>query len=308
MAPGPVELFARSQDYGLTARIGGELRAGQLTPLDVPLAQGPTIVGLLSDRAGAPQEGLQLTARDLGGDVTRQARSDAEGRYRIEHLYPGRYQLQIAAGRRRAALLTREVEVGVGEVRLDLRVPSGARVTGRVLDGKGQPVVGALVAAAVGGDTRFFTETKEDGAYALEDLPADTYRIFVRKRGKEALLGLSEELSLRAGEVREGLELVARRPARVLGVVVDGQGQPMAEVSVRARGTNAPVTRRDECDAEGKFELGPFYDGEYRLSVDQDDLRLLAAKRGVAKLVAERATVQVLNGQDQRCTLRVRAE
>ena len=308
LSPGPVELFARSRDYELTARIQGELRARQLTALDLPMAEGPTIVGVLRDRAGAPQEGLELTARDLAGDATRRARSDAEGRYRIEHLYPGRYELQVAAGRRRAALLTEEVEVGVGETQLDLSVPRGARVTGRVLNGAGEPVPEALVAAAVGGDTRVFTQTGPDGAYALEDLPADTYRIFVRKRGEESLLGLSEELSLSAGDLREGLQLIARRPARVRGVVLDGRGQPLAEVSVRARASDAPVTRRGRCDAEGEFELGPCYDGEYRLSVDPDDLRLLAAKRGVAKLVAEPARVEVREGQDQRCTLRVRAE
>ena len=56
-----------------------------------------TLYGTVTDRTGAIVPGAQVTAKNLGTNLTRTAETNAEGQYRMEFLPIGSYSLEVAA-------------------------------------------------------------------------------------------------------------------------------------------------------------------------------------------------------------------
>jgi protocatechuate 3,4-dioxygenase beta subunit len=306
LRPGPVELFARSEDYALTVRTTGSAAAGELTVQDLVLVEGPRIEGVLRDPAGEPLAGLRVNAREKGGDVNRRSeRTGEDGRFVVKNLYPGRYELRVGGDRRwGASRITLEVEVVAGLLEQDITVPYGSGISGVVRDDKGKPVAKANVFAIVGRDYRGATRTNEKGEFRFEEqLPQGTYQLFVRV-GDDRMVGL-KEVVLSQGASLDDVELIARRPARMRGRVLDPQGQGLAGVVIEVHGGSSPVQRRATTSDDGSFEIGPLYDGDYELEAAEGPLLLLARKWAVERVQVEGFRFRIDAGRDLRRDLRV---
>jgi len=293
LSAGPVDVFARSDDYAYTCRCRLEVVPGRLTVQDVVLEEGPRIAGVVTDPTGAPLEGVTVRAHGVDGEVRREAESDAEGRYEVEHLYPGAYRLFVPRRDERMRPRVEErVEVSSGVVERDLVVPNGAVVAGVVRGPDGQPLEGAWVFAIVGEEYRGRQETGEDGAYRIAGLDPGSYRVFVRVDGDR--LVATSEVEVGRDAAIEGYDLVARAPARLRGRLVDPDGQPLAGIPLSLRALGHPVFRRETTDETGAFDVGPLYDGDYELTADEGALALLATKRGAEaiRLAPLRLTVR----------------
>lgn len=298
---GDATLFARSEDYGLSVRSTTVVVPGVLAVRDLVLAEGPRIEGVLHSASGEALGDMNVVARGKVGDVVRRGKSDKDGRFTVKNLYPGRYELQVGGGGRgwgpRRALLTHELEVTVGTATVELTVPDPVALAGTVRDGNGDVVDRANVYAIVGEDYRGQGRTDKAGRFELKDLPADSYRLFVRV-GDDRLVGLGAA-ELREGETLDDLELIVRPPAKLRGQVLDSAGRPAVGVVLDVRGGGASPVRRDATtDAEGRFELGPLYDGSYELKAREGSLALLALKLQVETLKLEAFTFEVNQGQD----------
>jgi protocatechuate 3,4-dioxygenase beta subunit len=121
--------------------------------------------------------------------------TDAEGRYELTQLSPGRYQLkarrggyvEVAYGQRRPFERGRPVELSEGAVlqNIDFALPPGAVVTGRVVDENGEPVALAYVSLArrryVDGAKRLAVEsggsTDDRGEFRIFGVPPGDYVI-----------------------------------------------------------------------------------------------------------------------------------
>jgi len=293
---GELELFVRSEDYGHTARETVVVQAGASIALDVVVREGPKIKGVLRDSEGEPLADLVVRARSEEGEVRREGKTDADGRYTVANLYPGRYTVSVSAGRRRAGLIERELDVGEVDLVLDLVVPSGGTLQGRVVGPDGAPIAEASVYAIVEEDYRGQAQTDAEGVFALADLPADTYRLFVRV-GEDRLVGSIEQIHVRQGEAREDVVVVARPPATLRARLLDSAGTPIVGAVIEASAVGSPVQRRGRTDADGRVELGPLYDGGYRLTVREGGLALAARKLGVHELTVDPLTVRI-EGRD----------
>ena len=162
------------------ASVSGRVRDGER---GLP---GVTVM-LISGNVGP--EGLKARAR---------AKTDAEGRYRMAGVAPGRYHVLPVAptyvvrdmteygtpGKPLTLLAGEEVSD------VDFRVERGAVITGRVTDGDGNPVIAEAVTIAPADNktpqaTAFHrvdprdTSTDDRGVYRIYGLPAGRYRVSV---------------------------------------------------------------------------------------------------------------------------------
>ncbi|HEX8557812.1 MAG TPA: carboxypeptidase-like regulatory domain-containing protein [Pyrinomonadaceae bacterium] len=184
LALAPVARPAAPAQTAAPASVAGRIREGERGVAGVTVA-------LLS---AEPAQRFRAAAR---------ARTDAEGRYLLQNVAPGRYQIAPYApayvveglgdnyppGRPLTLLPGDEVKD------MDFRVERGGVITGRVTDGDGAPVVGEMVnvsPADAAGEQRpggVFDQrdrmTDDRGVYRVYGLPPGRYRVSVGQVGED---------------------------------------------------------------------------------------------------------------------------
>lgn len=176
--------------------------SGRVTVAGKP-APGVTIV--LTTRLSDPSNFFGLMYQSAG---TFKSRTGEDGTYRVDSLAAGRYQIVVLAPAMVSASNvsdTRVTSISEGEQveGIDFELIPGGVVTGRVTDGKGRPVIGAIVdftdeaggsprqserglSQLMGGSTY---RTDDRGVYRLFGLPAGRYVISVATSELEKLIG-----------------------------------------------------------------------------------------------------------------------
>jgi RNA polymerase sigma-70 factor (ECF subfamily) len=203
-------------------------------PLQLRLG-GPavlTLSGAVSDEGGGPIAGARVivTGRSQTGFM---AVTSASGAYRLVLPENASDVVALADG---YAPARRTYRLD-GSESVDLHLPPGARLSGRVLSG-GRPVPGALVRlmpATIAGPRDHWerqTSTDAEGVFELRDLPAVGFRPFVR-HGTLVVMQERPLLSLRAG-AEEKVEFVLEAGVTVRGRVRDpgGRALPKARLSL----------------------------------------------------------------------------
>jgi hypothetical protein len=270
---------------GFLPVVGQDIQLPRGEPLILRLSRGATLKGSLNDpdgnpvadgivtvryRGGAregasglgelgviagpvppiPPPGARIQPSTLaGGGLATSGVSDAQGRFALAGLQPGR-ELRVVAehpGFERAESEWLLPDAPLPELRLVLR--PGCQLAGQILDESGRPVEGAQVTASGerGSETRT-TVADRFGRYSLGGLAAGRrVTVSASSPGRGAA---SRTLSLRLA--RQELDLVLE-PAlgRVEGVVYAPGRLPLAGASVRIKGGRSGVTT----DAAGRFEL-----------------------------------------------------
>jgi hypothetical protein len=252
-------------------------------------------------QAGGPLAGATVSVEadrgDPGGFVPfgrgPSARTDAEGRFRIEGLEPGEVTLVVTHPSRAMPARIEDELVGTDERReLALAV---AAVRGRVVDRDGRPVAGARVRArrlgrgggspvvggmlmvssgsgsvvSFGGDDVDGAVTDEDGRYELFGLTPET-ELEVVATAPFAEEGRSEAFEVAPDEVREGLDLELEPAGAVALRVTDAEGAPAGSALVRAEflGTDEDVgTRTEFVPDSGELELDGLRPGPWRIAL-----------------------------------------
>ena len=241
---------------------GVAIRAGQVTALTVQAHQGAVVAGRVLDPDGAPLAGasvamiyLDLSRVLFSADGrTEPLRTDAEGRFRLEHVAAGRVAI-VAAADDLAPSNIEELAVVDGGVYDDvlLQVGVGAPVTGLVLDDRDQPVAGAEV------EVRPF-ERPDDPQFMKVMLKVRRVSATTDASGRFLVRGMTgERLVIQASKpgyttaIAAGLELddpeiVVRvqRGVTIRGRVVTGQGEeqrPVTRFRVETRSREIPTDR-----------------------------------------------------------------
>ncbi|MEO0653168.1 MAG: carboxypeptidase-like regulatory domain-containing protein, partial [Planctomycetota bacterium] len=293
-------LVATHRDHAPTLVEGVTVEAEAVPePLEIVLASGATLTGVVEDLRDRPvADALVMAASPSDGDPGAsgglyQARTDAQGRYRIERMSAGSY---FVVNMRPDAELNPVALIGgasyelvsiprEGTVELDLldRSIGGTRVFGRVLDG-GEPVsTGALFAADFDAENLLGVDFKlarvaADGSYEFPGLAPGSYRWTYQ--GGEGEVLFEVEVPDRP-EFRHDVELPGASVAGRVLSGVDGDGVHYAEVvltredgSVVGDGLLAAVIgqrsnqRRDWTAGDGSFRFRALEAGRYRLTVN----------------------------------------
>lgn len=272
-AEGPLPLMLtapRSASLTLVVEADGRARhvqelvlEGDRT-LEIPFPRGGRIMGRVVGSGGAPiaSASIRLT-RTEGPPVVWAATSGDDGRFAVDTLVPGTYQLDaIAPG---YARFTRETIPLGANVRVTLsRV---GLVSGRVVRPDGRPASDATITIAGSGLWPARTASaRADGGFVLGDIPAGIYEV----RAFEGNL---------VAEPRRGLEVEPGRPSYLTFSLADGvalrgivrdsvSGDPIvgAEITVSMEALDA-APRASSSDATGSFAVRGLRPGIHRVSV-----------------------------------------
>ncbi|MCG8455263.1 MAG: carboxypeptidase-like regulatory domain-containing protein, partial [Holophagales bacterium] len=265
-------LYVRADGYA-TARIEGVV-AVEGSPLEVVLEAVGRVTGKVVDSAtGAPLAGAQVASSEGMVPVRRllyggQATTGADGRFELEQVAKGSFDLAVAAEGyrlfRRAGL---EMAAG-GEVRdLLVELEKGSVLTGTVRGAGGLPVVSALVSASRESESRgipnrFPVETDARGRYRLDFLEPGSWEVSVLAEGY-----LPGRGSVRLEPGSTALDFELESGTRVSGRVIDDATlAPLAGVRIHllGQGESASAVSR----AGGDFEVEGVAPGQYRLQAE----------------------------------------
>ncbi len=251
-------------------RRGVTLTAGQRFPLVIELDGTGEVQGVVRDAAGAPVAGAILQGALLFGGpfywgTSGQARSAADGSYRLTGLQVGK--VRISVGRVPDAWLVREfAEVHEGQVaKLDFTLNELGTVTGRVTREGGRPLEADAVVRATPEDAMTMaadarqTRVERDGRYSLS-LPPGRYAVRAFKPEERFIRLAGPTTVIEPGKtVEQDLQLPDQPPEKIVsGVVLEPSGMPAAGAYVAAFGTLPGGGRYRvmmPCDESGHFEL-----------------------------------------------------
>ncbi len=241
--------------YQLTAR-GDELVPAGATPIDVgdkdlegvkvTVRRGYKLAGHVEPRQLCDIH-FDLDDRTLGSSMPIMfsgTATDARGEFSLGAASPGKVRLTARCASGDQGMASIEVAPGVSNV--VIKVAPGASVAGRVIDGEGQPIVGASVMAASQGPSEHTmivngmvtsgaqAVTGGDGSYVVRSLGPGDYRLSVLDRGRPLRTrGKPVAVTLGATEARTGVELAVDRPNGVIkGTVTGPDGKPLADAWV----------------------------------------------------------------------------
>jgi Carboxypeptidase regulatory-like domain len=218
---------------------------------------------------------IRLSASEL--HTPRMATTDAEGRYEFRDLPAGRYSVtatkpgfvSLQYGQRRPLEQGRPIELADKQIaeKIDLRLPRGGVLTGRIVDEFNDPVSDATVSVMqlryMGGRRRPVpvsrpSQTNDLGQFRVWGLPPGEYLVSATLRSfgvdPQMIMGASQDatgyaptfypgtanvaeaqrVTVTLGAEASGVEfaLLPVRTAKITGIVVDAEGRPFTDGNV----------------------------------------------------------------------------
>ena len=254
-----------------------ELRAGLVLVLD----WGRLAFGRIVDEDDRPVVGAEIGLQKSEGAPDEQSYfTDATGRFEIQDLAAGRYDLEVR-GSGFAPARVPGLRVPENSDRFDfgtLVLIPGATIEGRVSDASGQAIAGAGVMVETGNASFPVggagpTTTDSQGRFVVADLlPGQPVALAVSREGYSSV---SVE-SVRP-PTDQPLQVVLSAAGHLLGKVVDHRGQPISGATVEARPDlrqlateprRSPAPARSEAD--GTYLITDVEPGMFQVTVSAE--------------------------------------
>ncbi|MFY2558817.1 carboxypeptidase regulatory-like domain-containing protein [Corallococcus terminator] len=281
-AEGRFALDLSTGKYALTVEHGGRYAFARVEldskpPPEVVLKLGEALLveGTVSNDARNPVEGARVKARfTRGGREALETVTEADGRYRLGPVEPGHWEFTIEARGHVDLTTGQEHELSAGLGPRDFTLKRTQTLSGRVVDGAGQPISGVpLTLEPMGVDGPLDYEPQElafsdrDGRFVMDATRAGSYEItarsddYVHETVVAKAPGREVTLTLSAG-------------ATVEGTLTDTRGLPLARfiVDVLPRDHDDDDERfleTEGTDDRGHFRRKGIYPGRYRVVARQ---------------------------------------
>jgi len=356
--PGDYRLEAHLETW--VRREGRVVRDKDVVPFSVRVVGEPPRVGaiagrvfgtpFLADASGIvgriPLEGVEVRATSRDGALVARTRTNARGQYKLENLEPGQFLVQaLPHGQNYVARWWRDartirdadpVDVAAGATTdgIDIALPAGATISGRVTNEDGRPLSGIEVTvgglspsvvdpeppgpasdpAPVPGERapEQRTKTNDEGYYALDGLDAGAY--WVRARDPEGGYGTeyfddahsfadADPVRVRSGQTAAGIDFELATGGRIAGMVREQTDLtvilPLPGMLVEAFGNEdrerAAASARTGDD--GRYALGPLREGTYLVRASDPNGGFLAEWFREAPGPRDAEPVAVRNGE-----------
>jgi len=269
LAAGTYDLRVAASGYAPKLLRAHEVSANA-PPLEVELEPGVEVRGRVT-RGGEPVEGV--TVFITSGDIAPPVQTASDGAFRIPDLAPG--ELMLAFRKPDDFIqLTRPVVAPAHDV--DVELPAGGRVAGRVIEKATQQPVKTF-AAGVAAKMRqplMQSFTAEDGAFAIDNVPAGAQTLVVTAPGFTP--ARVANINVESGKGADNVEVALESGVRVSGRVTGPNDAPVAGASVR-------VEPKPGAISDAATLTGP--DGAYVLeNVETGEATLAFSRRGLLPL------------------------
>ena len=232
--PARLMIRVRQPDFQPFAVYGGAVTDAIGPKGTVILARGITITGRVVDREGHPIRGAKASAggNRWGSDMPL-VETDADGRFRLEHLPLGETVLTVQAKGHSPGLVKIDARPGAPPVEMKLGIPR--MIQGRVVDQRDRPIAG--VQLTVDGWAGFSTlnwetETGTDGRFRWNDAPRDSVWLTANREGLIA----ARNREVPAAEAETVIKMT--RALTVTGTVVDERTQKPVDSFTLVSGTD----------------------------------------------------------------------
>lgn len=188
-------LYASAYEVTVDARERGRLRRDRVLlqtsrdDVSMVLGGGAELAGRAVDAAGAPATGayVQAVSPMEGEVVSARAMTDAEGRFRLPRLRPGRYRVFARGPSGLSPWVTVEAVPSMRprDYELALSVSAGSSITG-IVASAGRPSAGAVVLLEHqwGLDLPSMAMADGQGRYAFTGLPGGSYTLRAAAEGR----------------------------------------------------------------------------------------------------------------------------
>ncbi|MBN2492289.1 MAG: sigma-70 family RNA polymerase sigma factor [Planctomycetes bacterium] len=229
---------------------------------DIVLAVGGCVAGRVVDRkSDLPVEGARVSAmpafhRGRGMIIAESARTGADGRYRMDGLRPGTWGLSVYSPGHppHPPSAIHEVYVVVERQRetvADFQLERGVTLRGQVVDTDGRSVAGARAESRLTNHLPSIADAS--GRFCLEGLPEEL-EVRIEADGKAPVASRVRFTpdECRIGEATRTFRLVS--VARILGIVLGPEGQPLEGAEVQVWRDGLIDTPRWTTDRDGRFE------------------------------------------------------
>lgn len=271
LPPGAYDVVASAVGFARDERRGITVAAGQHFPLKLELGGTGAVEGTVTDDSGRPLPGAVVTAGRRwggnGGSDSGEARTDAEGHFRLAEVETGKVLVE-ARRADAAAGVTRHVDVAEGlTARADFVLADSGFVAGTVTRKSGAPLEAPARVRAFGRrrdrpgpgeDAEMLTEA--NGAYRLT-LPQGRWTLSAGLDLPGRNFGEGVAVDVEAGKTQPLDLLLREEPAAagVSGTVQEPNGapSPSAVVALGPPGASGRGMTFAQADGEGRFGLPP---------------------------------------------------
>ena len=270
LAPGKVTVTVDHDDY--TPSSQSAVLAEEGGRVEVALSHGGALSGIVLSETRQPLSGAEVSveggsARGNPFGAGSGTATDGSGRFRFDHLAPGRYTLRASVSGQ-ASEPVEAVLVGT-ETKDDvtLVLAGGATLRGGVAGLRDELRAGVSVNASGPKDYWASARTGPDGRFELTGAPVGT--ISLRATAGDFLSGSTRSatatVTIVEGQREADVELVFEGNGTLSGRVTRG-GQPVPDARVTAREKRGGLGASGRTDESGAYRIEGIVTGDYTVS------------------------------------------
>lgn len=297
LVEGKHNIIVSGDDLAPKRLMNQELTA-RSSPMTVTVDRGVEVSGRVVFGDGTPAGGAVVTARMPFSRTTTAA---ADGSFTLRGLPPGNLSVTAATAERAPAMQSLPVAINAPAKGVELRIPTPATITGRVVDkGTSQPITDFQImptssdlGAGMGpgnGPAQFHTI---DGTFSMEVVPGH-YQLRAMAQGYVGAtlngIAVEEGKSASAGDFK------LERGGRIVGRVT-ASGKPVSGAAIFAVGERMggpPATS----DANGEFALDGVEKGEREIEARKEGYMPKRKSISAAAGSDTRADIELERGHD----------